>query len=82
MKKYTVKEIEIKGEPEVVIVEYDDKDKEIWVPSRLSDFIYRDYMNKSLNTKLKAARAVVGFMNYIISQINLGEDLLINSRNF
>ena len=75
MKKYAVKEIEIKGEPEVVIVEYDDKDREVWVPSRLSDFIYREYMSKSLNTKLKVARAVVGFMNYIISQINLGEDL-------
>jgi len=74
MIKYAVREMSIKGEREVIIIEYSDLDKDVWVPSRLTDYIYRQYMNKALNTKLKAARGVVGFMNYLTEEVDKGED--------
>ncbi len=80
--KYVVREIEIKGSPEVVILDcYDNQNKDIWRPSRLTDFIYKEYMNNALNTKLKAARAVTGFMNYICKEVNLGEDEAFRNLN-
>ena len=59
---------------EVLIVQCDDSNKNVWKPSNLTDYIRCEFANSSLNTKIKNARAVVGFMNYIIMEIELGED--------
>lgn len=68
----------IKNNPEevmeVVIIQCDHSNTNVWIPSKLTDYLRCEFASSSLNTKLKNARAVVGFMNYIIMEIELGED--------
>lgn len=63
-----------KDSAEVIIVQYDDSNKNVWIPSSLTNFIYHKYNNKSLNTKMKVARTVCSFINYLYAQVIIGED--------
>ncbi|WP_459610792.1 hypothetical protein [Clostridium botulinum] len=59
---------------EILIVQYDDLDKEVWIPSSLTNFIYHKYNNCSINTKVKVARNICAFINHVNNQVVLGED--------
>lgn len=81
MIEYKVRAIPIKNsfnghitKNEVFIVKIDTSNPNVWIPSKLTDFVRSQYANNSLNTQLKVARTVAEFMNYITSQVILGED--------
>ena len=82
MIKYKAKEVPIKSfkglKPEnisqVIIVQCNDDNLDIWFPSPLTNFIHHKYNNSSINTKMKAARIVTAFLNYLMEQVSLGED--------
>ncbi|MGV3075058.1 tyrosine-type recombinase/integrase [Clostridium baratii] len=61
---------------EVIIVKCSDTKKDTWVPSPLTHYIYARHRTAkhSNNTKLKTARDVCSFLNYITNQIALSED--------
>ncbi|RFM18832.1 site-specific integrase [Clostridium botulinum] len=59
---------------EILIVQYDDLDKKVWIPSFLTNFIYHKYNNCSINTKVKVARNICAFIDYVNNQVVLGED--------
>lgn len=52
-------------EIEVLIVQYDDRDKNILIPSSLTNFIIQYYSSSELNTKLTNAQIVCTFINYL-----------------
>lgn len=82
MMRYRAKEMYIKSfkgkVPEninqVIIIQYNDENPDVWFPSPLTNFIHHKYNNSSINTKIKVARIVTAFLNYLIEQVTLGED--------
>ncbi|HAT4113032.1 site-specific integrase [Clostridium perfringens] len=60
---------------EVIIIKY-DKDKDVWIPSPLSHFIYHRHTanNHSNNTKIQTATSICDFINYLIKSVELDED--------
>lgn len=56
-----------------VIVEKDD-DTGVWLPSSLTDYIYSNYSSKGINTQKRWAYLICDFMNYLLTQVELGED--------
>ncbi|WP_410495699.1 hypothetical protein QTL86_18575 [Cellulosilyticum sp. ST5] len=79
MKYYKVKEISVGNTKEILIVECDESNKEVWIPSRLTDFIATAYSVYSLNTKTKVARYVTGFMNYLVQEVAKKEDKIFDN---
>lgn len=61
---------------EILIVQCDDKNKEVWIPSSLTEYLqhYHSTNSHSSNTKIKSARAICEFINYLSKQVNLSED--------
>lgn len=61
---------------EIIIVKYDTENEDVWIPSPLTHFIYHRHTanNHSNNTKIQSAIAICGFLNYLIRQVDLGED--------
>lgn len=74
MKYYKVREIVVDNKKEVLIVECEDRDSQMWLPSRLTDFINTQCRNLELNTKIFKARAVTQFMNFVVKEVMRGED--------
>lgn len=60
-----------------LILEHDENTG-VWMPSRLSHYIYAYHSSKQINTQLSYARIITGFMNFILGQIE-SEDILFNS---
>lgn len=82
MIKYKAKEVPIKSFkgkiPEnisqVIIVQTNEINPNVWFPSPLTNFIHHKYNNSSINTKMKVARIVTAFLNYLMEQVEKGED--------
>lgn len=59
---------------EVIIYRCEDEDDPVWIASKFTDYIYTEFDGASLNTKVKNARSVTAFLNYVIEQAKLGEN--------
>jgi hypothetical protein len=79
---YTVKEIVINNysegksteKREAIIVKYENDKRDIWFPSPLTEYVYHYHKNASINTKLKSARIVCQFINFLNNQVRLNQD--------
>lgn len=58
----------------VLIVRCDDKNKDVCIPSSLTNYLYHYHSNNSLNTTVQSGRVICGFINYLNKQVILGED--------
>jgi len=63
---------------EVFIVQCDDKNKNMWIPSPLTEYLHHYHSTHSPNTKVKSARVICEFINYLNKQVSLGEDACLN----
>lgn len=52
---------------------------EVFIPSKFTDYIYTDFDGVSINTKVKHAKTITQFLNYVIKQTKLGENSIYNS---
>lgn len=59
---------------QVIIIQYNDENPDVWFPSPLTNFIHHRYNDSSVSTKMKVARIVSAFLNYLMEQVDKGED--------
>jgi len=70
------KEKEAKKYQEVLIVQCDEDNLDIWKPSKLTSYVNYKYGGEGkINTSKPPAQAIVQFMNYITKEVALGEDV-------
>lgn len=62
----------------VMIMEKDD-DTGVWLPSSLTHYIYCNYSSNGINTQKSWAYLICDFMNYMLDQVELGEDKIFEN---
>lgn len=91
MKTYKVREVtinriirrEITQVQEVMILINDSRYSDILIPSKLTYYIFAEFSGGySINTKLKNARVIVEFINYLNDQVRLNEDNIFESLKY
>ncbi|MCB2290180.1 site-specific integrase [Clostridium sp. CS001] len=63
----------------ILIVQRNSDNKNVWIPSSMTHYLYNYHANDSNNTRIKSARAICGFLNYLNNQVELGEDECFNN---
>lgn len=71
---YTYQTEEVDEVKHTVMIAEKDDDTGVWLPSSLTDYIYSNHSSKSINTQKRWAYLICDFMNYLLSQVELGED--------
>ncbi|OAA90491.1 hypothetical protein [Clostridium ljungdahlii] len=62
-----------------VMIMEKDVDTGVWMPSSLTHYIYAYYSNLAINTQESVGYLICDFMNYILHQVELGEDRVFDN---
>jgi len=58
----------------ILIVQRNNDNRNVWFPSSITEYLYDYHANDSNNTRIKSARAICKFLNYVNNQVELGEE--------
>jgi integrase len=59
---------------EVIIYRCEGEEDEVYMPSKFTEYLYTEFNGASINTKVKHAKTITAFLNYVIEQTRLGEN--------